>query len=118
LAEIKTIGLAKEFEHIFTADQESPLSLSSDSKALHILQHIRDEAHRFALSYHRTLRKRSVSKSALDGIRGVGPARKKIILNYFGSLTNLKNASLSEISSVSGIPKDVAKRIYESFSPK
>ncbi len=116
LTEVEAMGLAKENEEIFLPRRKSPLNLPSDSKVLHLLQHIRDEAHRFALSYHRTLRKRSMSKSALDSIRGVGPARKKAILNHFGSLANLKNASLAEISSVPGLPEKVAQRIYRNFS--
>ena len=113
LEEIPTIGLAKRLEEIFQEDEPDPILLDRSSPALHLLQQIRDEAHRFALTYHRKLRGKGQSRSVLDSIEGVGPKRKKQLLRHFGSLKRLREASLEEIKAVPGIPGDVAERIYQ-----
>jgi excinuclease ABC, C subunit len=113
LEEIPTISLAERLEEIFQEDDPDPLLLDRSSPALHLLQLVRDEAHRFALNYHRSLRGKRQSRSALDGIEGVGPKRKKILLRHFGSVKRLREASLEEIRAVPGIPADVAERIYQ-----
>lgn len=112
LEEIPTISLAERLEEIFQEDEPEPLLLDRSSPALHLLQQIRDEAHRFALTYHRKLRGKSQSRSVLDAIEGVGPKRKRALLRHFGSLKRLREASLEEIRAVEGIPADVAERIY------
>lgn len=112
LEEIPTIGLAKRLEEIFLEDEPDPILLERSSPALHLLQQIRDEAHRFALTYHRKLRGKRQSRSVLDSIEGVGPKRKKQLLRHFGSIKRLREASLEEIKAVAGIPADVAERIY------
>ena len=113
LEEIPTISLAERLEEIFQEDDPDPLLLDRSSPALHLLQLVRDEAHRFAVNYHRSLRGKRQSRSALDGIEGVGPKRKKILLRHFGSVKRLREASLEEIRAVPGIPADVAERIYQ-----
>lgn len=113
LEEIPTIGLAKQFEEIFIEDDPEPIRLQRHSKALHLVQVIRDEAHRFAITYHRQLRDKRTSQSALDTIPGVGPKRKKALLQHFGSLRRLREATLDELQSVAGIPADVAARIFQ-----
>jgi len=114
--EIPTIGLAKRLEEIFLEDASDPIILDKDSPALHLLQQVRDEAHRFALTYHRGLRSKEQSRSVLDAIEGVGPKRKKSLLKAFGSVSAIQRATLEEIKAVPGIPEDVAERIYQFIS--
>ncbi|HEX6971260.1 MAG TPA: excinuclease ABC subunit UvrC, partial [Limnochordia bacterium] len=113
LDEIPVIGLAKRFEEIYLPDEPDPIRLDRRSRALHVVQLVRDEAHRFAITYHRQLRDRRTSRSALDEIPGVGPKRKKALLKHFGSMKRLRQASLAEREAGEGIPTDVARRIYE-----
>lgn len=113
LTHIPVIGLAKEFEHIFVPYVLTPIILPSDSEALHLLQRVRDEAHRFAISYHRKLRSKQIENSILDDIPGVGPKRKIRLLKHFGSLNRIKKADAVEISQVKSINIDLACKIYE-----
>lgn len=115
---IPAIGLAKENEWLYIEESTDPLILPRNSEGLYLLQRIRDEAHRFALDYHRLLRgKRSLS-SALDEIPGIGPQRKKALLKHFGmSLKKIMNAPAEEIAGVEGISKDLAQRVWEHFHP-
>lgn len=110
---IPMVSLAKRFEEIYTTTSTKPLLLPRDSRALRLLQRIRDEAHRFAVTYHKTLRDKSIRKSILDNIPGVGDVRRKALIRKFGSVTGIKGASLEEIESVSGISKNVAQSIYD-----
>lgn len=112
LEEIPTISLAERLEEIFQEDDPDPIVLPRSSPALQLLQQVRDEAHRFALTYHRRLRGKRQSRSALDQIQGVGPKRKRALLRHFGSVKRLREASLEEIMAVPGIPAEVAERIY------
>jgi len=111
-AELPVVGLAKEFERVFTGDGPR-LPLAEDSPALHLLQRIRDEAHRFAVSYHRKLRQQRTIRSSLDAIEGVGPKRKKLLLRKFGSIQAVKEASLEELEEIPRLPHKVAKRIKD-----
>ena len=86
-----------------------------NSNALFLLQRIRDEAHRFAITYHRSVRKRETLRSGLDGIPGVGPSRRKALLRRFGSMKRLRDASLEELLEVPSMSRPVAERIIESF---
>lgn len=115
--DIKTgvIGLAEEFEQIFIPDVSNPLILPKDSTALHLLQSVRDEAHRFAVTYHRKLRQKDAERSLLDEIPGVGPKRKMDLLRHFGDLTTIKTASLEQIEEVKGINKNLALKIHDFF---
>jgi len=111
---IKTgvIGLAKEFEQVFIPEVAIPLILPSNSPALHILQRVRDEAHRFAVKYHKNLRDRNLKSSPLDEIPGIGPKRKMNLLRHFGDFESVKNASVDEITEVKGIHRNLAREIY------
>ncbi len=107
------ISLAKKFEEIFVPGQSRPIVLSKDSQALKLLQQIRDEAHRFAITYHRTRRAKGAKASALDRIPGIGPKRKKKLMDGFGSIAKLKEANVSEIVKVAGIPEVQAQQVYD-----
>ena len=107
------IGLAKRNEDIFRPGESKPIRLSPESKALLLLRQIRDEAHRFAVTYHRRLRKRRGLASRLDAIPGVGPKRKAALIQAFGSPKQLANASVREIATVPGISRSLAETIVE-----
>ena len=91
--------------------------LPATSQALYLVQRLRDEAHRFAITYHRQLRAKAQTKSALDDLPGVGPARKRALLRVFGSTRALRQASVEEIASVPGIGDALAGRIREHLDP-
>jgi excinuclease ABC subunit C len=112
---LNTAALAKEFEYIYLPERETPIILPKDSPALQLLQRIRDEAHRFALGYHRKLRGKKLGESALDGVTGIGDKKKRALLQYFGSVEGIKKAQVSEIEKVAGITKRDAKRVYGYF---
>jgi excinuclease ABC subunit C len=109
---VPVIGLAKRLEEIYRSGQAQPLRLGQDSPALSLLQRIRDEAHRFAITYHRQRRDRAMTGSILDGIPGIGPARKKAILTHFGSPERFLAASRDELEAVPGLPDKVAREVY------
>lgn len=114
---IKTgvIGLAKEFEQVFVPEVSIPIILPPNSSALHLLQSVRDEAHRFAVNYHRKLREKDMKRSPLDEIPGVGPKRKMNLLRHFGDLNAIQKATLEQIVEVKGINKNLARTIYNYF---
>ena len=109
---IPMIGLAKRIEEIVLHDQEESLLLDRHSPALHVLQRVRDESHRFAIIHHRTLRGKASISSRLDGIPGVGEKRKKAILKHFKTVEALKAASAEEIAQVPGVPEKVAESVW------
>lgn len=111
--QVPAIGLAKRFEEVYLPGRSEPLILPKDSPALHLLQAVRDEAHRFAVEYHRRLRLRRATSSVLDEIPGVGPKRKQALLRHFGSVKRLREASVEEIAGVPSIPRSLAQTIYE-----
>jgi excinuclease ABC subunit C len=113
LHDLPLAGLAKEREELFTPGSSEPIVLPATSQALYLLQRLRDEAHRFAITYHRQLRAKAATRSALDGLPGVGPARKRALLRVFGSSRALRDASLDEIAAVPGIGPGLATRIRE-----
>lgn len=112
---IAVAGLAKKFEEVYLPGQAEPIRIERGSDALHILQRVRDEAHRFAISYHRKLRGKKMTRSALDEIAGVGEVRKKLLMRHFGSVKRLRGASIDEIASVPGIPMTVATEVHEAL---
>jgi excinuclease ABC subunit C len=112
---IPAIGLAKRLEEIYLPGQPEPLAIPRGSVALFLLQHIRDEAHRFAVTYHRAKRAKRTLHSALDDIPGVGNVRKKALLKRFGSLSRLRTASPEEIEATPGVGRALARGIYESL---
>jgi len=112
-SEISILGLAKENEEIFLPGMSQPVILDRTSPVLHLLQNIRDEAHRFALGYHRQLRNKQSFKSRLDDIPGIGPKRKRALLKRFGTLAAVINANADELTDVEGITPEIARRIKE-----
>lgn len=113
--QVPAIGLAKRFEEVYLPGRAEPLILPKDSPALHLLQAVRDEAHRFAVEYHRKVRLRRATSSVLDEIPGVGPKRKQALLRHFGSVKRLREASVEEIAGVPSMPRSVAEAIYETL---
>ncbi|MCC7077288.1 MAG: excinuclease ABC subunit UvrC [Acidimicrobiia bacterium] len=111
--QIPAAGLAKRFEEIYMPGLADPVRLPRGSEALYLLQRVRDEAHRFAITYHRQRRTQAMTASALDEVPGVGPARRKRLLDRFGSLDGVRRASAAEIAAVPGIPAAVAESIHE-----
>ncbi|MEX1296044.1 MAG: helix-hairpin-helix domain-containing protein, partial [Candidatus Limnocylindrales bacterium] len=113
LHDLPMAGLAKEREELFVPGRSEPIVLPAASQALYLLQRLRDEAHRFAITYHRQLRGKAATRSALDDLAGVGPARKRALLRVFGSSRALKGATTEEIAAVPGIGAGLAERIRE-----
>jgi excinuclease ABC subunit C len=106
-------GLAKEHEWLYLPNQPDPIVLAANSPALHLIQRIRDEAHRFAVSYHRQRRAKSMTRSALDALAGVGPIRKKRLLTAFGSPAGIRRAGLDEIAAIKGMTPALAAKIKQ-----
>ncbi len=109
------ISLAKKFEEVYRPGESRPILLPRDSGALFVLQQIRDEAHRFAINYHRSLRDKKATVSVLDEINGIGEARRQKLMLHFGSLSKIKLASVEDITAVSGFNTRVAQSVYESL---
>ncbi|MHB1000265.1 MAG: excinuclease ABC subunit UvrC [Armatimonadota bacterium] len=114
--DIPIISLAKKFEEIYTTKSTKPLILPRDSRALRLLQRLRDEAHRFAVTYHKNLRDKSVKRSLLDSIPGVGDQRRKALIRKFGSVAGVRKASIEELASAPGMNKQVAQVIYDTLN--
>jgi excinuclease ABC subunit C len=112
LPDIPLRSLAKRDEEVFEPGRPEPVTLERNSPELHLLQRVRDEAHRFANTYHRKLRGRAMTASVLDELPGVGPTRKKWILDHFGTPEAFLSASLEELEAVPGLPGRVAREIY------
>jgi excinuclease ABC subunit C len=110
---IPAIGLAKRLEEVYFPDRPDPLRIPRGSEALFVLQHIRDEAHRFAVTYHREKRSKRVMASSLDDVQGIGPARKRALLKRFGSLARLSRASAEEIAATPGVGPEIARAVHE-----
>jgi excinuclease ABC subunit C len=110
---IPAVGLAKRLEEVHLPGQPEPLSIPRGSESLFLLQHLRDEAHRFAITYHRGKRAKRVLHSALDDIPGVGATRKKALLKRFGSLARLRTASPEQIQATPGVGPALARSIHE-----
>lgn len=106
-------SLAKENEEIFIPQRAEPIILASNSPALHLLQRLRDEAHRFALGYHQKIRMKESLTSALDNIPGIGAKRKRALLKQFGSVRAIQEASVEDIATARGISQSLAKKIKE-----
>ncbi|MBR0270528.1 MAG: excinuclease ABC subunit UvrC [Methanobrevibacter sp.] len=115
LTHIPIIGLAKEFEEIYLPNSSRPIIIPKNNRALHLLQQVRDESHRFAITYHRKLRSKNISQSSLDDIKGIGKKRKINLLKEFGTIENIKNASLDELANVDGMSKKSAQNVYDYY---
>lgn len=113
IGHIPMASLAKENEEVFIPGKAEPVDIPRDSPALHILQRARDEAHRFAISYHRKLRRKEGVTSILDAIPGIGPKRKKALLQRFGSVRAIKESSLEELGQTEGITLTLAQKVKQ-----
>ncbi len=111
--DIPVVGLAKKLEEVYQPGTEVPLVIPRGDEALYLLQRVRDEAHRFAVTYHRTLRGKRMVDSVLDGVPGVGPTRKKRLLRTFGSLKRIRAADVEQLAEV--VPAAVAADLYEAL---
>jgi len=110
---IPVTGLAKENEEIFTPQSVGPIRLPGSSPALQLLQHLRDEAHRFALGYHQRLRQKEGITSVLDTVPGIGPVRKRSLLSRFGSVRGIREATMEEVAATQGMSKSLAQKLKE-----
>ena len=113
---VPVVGLAKQFELIFVEGSPDPVELPRHSQSLYLIQRIRDEAHRFAITYHRKLRGKRNLVSVLDHIEGIGPTRRKKLWNHFGNLEDIKAASVEELASVEGMNRPAAEAVYNFFA--
>ena len=111
LHDLPVVGLAKEREELFFPDDPVPVVLPPTSQALSLVQRLRDEAHRFAITYHRNLRNKRTTKSAFDDLPGVGPKRKRELLKVFGSAKRVREAPVEQIAAVPGIGRSLAEKI-------
>jgi excinuclease ABC subunit C len=110
--EIPVASLAKRFEEVYVPGMADPMRIPRGSEALYMLQRIRDEAHRFAITYHRQLRGKRMTRSVLDDIKGLGPTRKKRLTRELGGVAGVKRATLDELRALSWLPDDVALAVY------
>ena len=112
---VAVVGLAKQYELIFVEGSSQPIELPRNSQALYLIQRIRDEAHRFAITYHRKLRGKRNLVSVLDHIVGIGPRRRKALWNHFGNLAKIKEASVEELAMVDGMNRPSAEAVHDFF---
>jgi excinuclease ABC subunit C len=115
LRDVPLCGLAKREEEIFVQDVDDPIVLPRTSEALYLVQRVRDEAHRFAITYHRNVRGKAATRSVLDAVPGVGPKRKRALLKRFGSVKGIREASLDEVASTVGFTRRLAETVKRSL---
>jgi excinuclease ABC subunit C len=115
--DVALVGLAKRLEEVWLPGDEDPLVLPRTSEGLYLLQRVRDEAHRFAIAYHRSKRSKSMVESALDGVPGLGDTRRKALLRHFGSLKRLRAATVEEVLEVPGIGRRTAEAVLAAVTP-
>ena len=113
---VKVVSLAKRMEEVFVPGRSDPIVIPRGAEALYLLQQLRDEAHRFAVTYHRLKAGKRMTRSALDGIPGLGQARRKQLLKHFGSVKQVRQASLEDLYQVPSLPKKVAEAIHEALA--
>ena len=118
IADVALCGLAKRLEEVWLPDVDEPLILPRTSEGLYLLQRLRDEAHRFAITHHRARRSRSMVESLLDQVPGLGEVRRKALITYFGSLKKLRAASVAEIAAVPGFGPKLAQSVKEALEAK
>jgi excinuclease ABC subunit C len=116
VSDIPVAALAKRLEEVYVPGRPEPIRIPRSSEALYVLQHVRDEAHRVAVSYHRQRRGSSMRRSELDDVPGVGRERKAALLKWFGSVEDIRKATLDEIRAVPGIPRAVAEEVHRRLS--
>ncbi len=113
---VTVISLAKREEEVYVPGRSAPIDLAADSEASKLLQRVRDEAHRFAIEHHRGRRDRAMTGSVLDELKGIGPVRKRALLQHFGSPERFLAASREELEMVPGMPGKVAREIHEQLN--
>jgi len=113
--EVPAVGLAKKQEEVFLPGRSQPLVLPRDSQGLYLLQRVRDEAHRFAIGYHRQLRAKKTLTSILEEIPGIGPKRRQALLKHFGSIETIRQASIEELAAVKGMTRKAAEMVRENL---
>ncbi len=118
IANVRGKAVEKSEERFFLPGRKNPLSLRSGSPVLYMLERLRDETHRFAITYHRKLRSKATLRSSLEDIPGIGPARRKALLRHFGSLKRIRDASLEELQAMPGLPVDLARRLFAGLHPQ
>ncbi|HEX2141508.1 MAG TPA: excinuclease ABC subunit UvrC [Candidatus Limnocylindria bacterium] len=111
MTDVPLAGLAKRFEELYVPGRSAPIVLPRNSQGLYLVQRIRDEAHRFAITYHRNVRSRRALASVFDEVAGIGPARRRALLKRFGSVRRIREASVEEVASTPGIGREVAERL-------
>ncbi|WP_309114858.1 excinuclease ABC subunit UvrC [Saccharothrix sp.] len=116
ITDVAVVGLAKRLEEVWVPGEPDPVILPRTSEALYLLQRVRDEAHRFAIAYHRQKRSKRMTTSALDDVPGLGQTRKAALLKHFGSLKKLREASIEEISGVPGVGRRTAEAVHATLS--
>ncbi|MGW4632988.1 excinuclease ABC subunit UvrC [Nocardia sp. NPDC004415] len=116
ITDVAVIGLAKRLEEVWVPGEADPVIMPRNSEALYLLQRVRDEAHRFAITFHRSKRSRRMTASALDSVRGLGEARRTALVTHFGSVARIKDATVDEITSVPGIGVSTAKAVLEALN--
>jgi excinuclease ABC subunit C len=114
---VTTVSLAKRMEEVFVPDRADPIRIPRTSEALYLLQQVRDEAHRFALTYHRLRRGKRMTASVLDAVPGLGDVRRKKLLKRFGSVKAMREVSIEDLASVPGVPVPVAEAVYLALHP-
>lgn len=116
--EVPVVGLAKQFEYIFREQESDPVILPRNSPALFLVQRIRDEAHRFAITYHRQLRGKRNLVSVLDHVNGIGPKRRQLLWKNFGTLEKIKQASVNDMAALPGMTVPAAQAVYNFFAAR
>ncbi len=114
--DIPVCGLAKRLEEVWVPEEEDPVIFARTSEGLYLLQRVRDEAHRFAITHHRNRRSKSMVESLLDDVPGLGEVRRKTLIKHFGSLRKLRAATVAEIALVPGIGQRTATAIKDAVS--
>lgn len=111
------IGLAKRLEEVWVPSEPDPIIMPRNSEGLYLLQRVRDEAHRFGITYHRSKRSKRMTASALDAVPGLGEHRRKALVTHFGSIARLKEATVDQITAVPGIGVATATAVLEALRP-
>ena len=109
---VAVVSLAKRLEEVFFPGRSGPLRLAHDTPELQLLQRVRDEAHRFAITHHRLRRDKAMTESVMDDLPGIGPARKRALLKHFGSPEAVLSAPRDALEAVPGVPQKVARELY------
>jgi excinuclease ABC subunit C len=113
--QVPAVGLAKQEEEIYLPDRSDPVRLPRSSEGLFLIQRVRDEAHRFAITYHRRVRRKQTVVSQLDGVPGIGPKRRSALLKHFGSIQAIRQASIEELAAVPSMTRKAAEQLKASL---